>query len=158
MGAIHQPHAAAGGAVQEPRKATFQAEVLVPGVGGEHRLTQLAALHDLSGADGRAKVTLAVRHQQLDTSPLDYLEHAVALLDGVGHRFLEEDVLACRSRVERCPLVQEVRQRDHHQRHIVASEHLVGAGKGLAAVILGERRGALAVCVEHGDQACTGCL
>ena len=97
-------------------------------------------------------------HQQLDTGPLNRVAHAVALLDGVGHRFFEEDVLPCRSGVDRCALVQKVRQRDHHQRHVVASEHLVGAGKGLAAVILGERRGALAVCVEHGDQACTGCL
>ena len=97
-------------------------------------------------------------HQQLDTGPPNRVEHAVALLDGVGHRFFEEDVLACRSGVDRRALVQEVRQRDHHQRYVVASEHFVGAGKGLAAVILGERRGALGIGVEHGDQACTGCL
>src|SRR5919202_3168895 len=152
MGSVHQPHAATAGTVQKPRQTVGDAEFLVPRVGGEDRLAQLPALDHVPGADRRAEVALTVADQQVHTRALDGVENPVALLDRVGHRLLEEDVLSRGRGVDGGALVEEVRQRDHDGVDIVALEHLVRAGIRPAAVRFGERIGALAVGVEHGDQ------
>ena len=143
--AVHQPHAAAGRAVEEPRQAALDAEGLVPGVGGEDRLAERAVLDELARANGGGEVALAVGHQQVHAAALDGGEHAVALFERVGHRLFEKDVLAGRRRGDGGLLVQKVGQRDHHQLDVVALEdRRRGSVKARQPWRLGEGVGALA--------------
>src|SRR5260370_41290760 len=69
--AVHQPHAATGGPIEKPWQTDLDAEILVPGVGGEDWLADLTAGQNLARADPPRALALAVRNQEGDPSTLN---------------------------------------------------------------------------------------
>src|SRR5438445_10391166 len=76
MRPVHEPHAAAGGAIQEPWQPHLNTEVLVPGVIGEHWLADLSSVDDLARPNRRSEVTLAMLHQPVKNGTSHVVEYA----------------------------------------------------------------------------------
>ena len=74
------------------------------------------------------EIALRVGDEQSHAAASDRGQHAIALLERVRHRFLEEDVLAGVARGDGSRFVQKVRQGDHHQVDVVAGEHRLVVG------------------------------
>ena len=150
--AVGQPHAAAVEAAAVLGPAGAAAPVLRHVAHRGDDRPQLPGVEDLLGLDAGGVEVLRQAHHQLDAVGARRFDHVVALLQGDGHRLLDQHVLAGVAGVDGQPLVELVAEHHRHRVHFSVFEQF--RMRGVAArdsVLLHELRPFLLEEVGDGD-------